>query len=66
MTTKIVYRCEFDFKGAQRTVRSDRGIETFKDGFWVDDHFRLTTGSDCRFWVPPHCILYIARDIVVI
>ena len=60
------YRCEFKieaypFLGMGYTCYSDGGIADFKDGFWVNDKFEFTKSSDCKYWVPPGKISYIAK-----
>lgn len=60
--TKITYRCEFIFHNEIRYVTSDRGIERFVNGFWINEEGKLTTGEDARFWIPPNKIEYIAKD----
>jgi len=65
--TRTMYRVEFLFNGRDYhfSVPPDvYGIEDFSGGFWVDRNFQFTKGSDCRFWVPPHAIKYIAKDRV--
>lgn len=67
---KIVYRCEFTLAvtgmpSGNYYTRSEGGIEDFKDGFWINDDAKLTKGSDARYWIPPHAIRYIAKDVVL-
>lgn len=59
---ETVYRCEFVFKGKSLCAYSPAGIEAFKGGFWIDSNYAFSPGSDCLYWVPPHCITYIAKD----
>lgn len=32
-----------------------------KEGFWVDERFQFTAGSECRYWVPPSSVLYVKK-----
>jgi hypothetical protein len=64
MKRKTVYRCEFLFKGEVHSVRSEEGIAAFKDGFWITADLKYTKGSDCRYWIPPTVIEYVAKDSV--
>jgi hypothetical protein len=66
-----LYRCEFSFKvpglpAADYHVSSDKGIAYFKDGFWVDQNLKLNVASKSRYWIPPHAIRYIAKDMVLL
>ena len=66
MEDKTVYRCEFVFQGDNRVVRSEDGICVFKDGFWVDGDYKFTQSNNCRYWIPPSQISYIAKDSIAI
>lgn len=66
---KTIYRCEYILNvsgiapGSQnRCVRSEDGIGDFVDGFWINDDYQFTKGSDAKFWIPPSCIRYISKD----
>ncbi len=61
---KITYRCEFEFVGELKVVYSEDGLADFRDGFWVDATFKFTRGSNCKFWIPPSRLLYIAKDTI--
>lgn len=71
MKTKIVYRCEFELlvgslpgHNNQRSVKSGAGIASFENGFWVNDDYQFTQGSDAKYWIPPARILYVWKDTV--
>lgn len=57
-----VYICYYEMCGRKKYVMSTVGIAIFKDGFWVNDLFELTQGSDCSTWIPPSRILYIDKE----
>lgn len=63
---KIRYRCEFVFalfgRDVNRCVYSKKGIDIFKDGFWITENYHFTQGSDAKYWVPPSKIRYISKD----
>ena len=59
---KILYRCEYTFKDKMRVAYSRDGIAVFKDGFWINEAYQFTTADDCRYWIPPNAIQYIAKD----
>lgn len=61
--SSIVYRCEFIFKEEICVVYS-QFLEDFKDGFWLNDDRNFTKGSDARYWIPPHSIEYVAKDVM--
>ena len=55
------YVCKFKLNGTTYETTSDRGISVFQEGFWVDEDFELTVGSNCKTWIPPHKIEYIMK-----
>jgi len=58
----ITYDCYFEFNGTKTVVKSNRGISTFKDGFWVTDLLQLSQKSlDNIYWIPPSRILHITK-----
>lgn len=39
-------------------------FDTFKNGFWVTENFEFTfDDDDKKYWIPPHAIKYVLRDI---
>lgn len=58
---KVVYVCEFRMDTAYMFVEGD-SIADFKDGFWVNDKYEFTKGSDCNFWMPPSSIIRISKE----
>lgn len=39
-------------------------FDTFKSGFWVTENFEYTSVEEERkYWVPPHAIKYVNREI---
>jgi hypothetical protein len=58
------YRCEFKFDNLRLFVESSEGIAVFKDGFWITSAFEYPAGSNGYYWIPPHAILYIAKEDV--
>lgn len=56
------YRCYYMNKiiGKVEIVDSDK-MSDLTDGFWINQDFFLTKGSDCAFWIPPSQIHYIAK-----
>ncbi len=63
---KIRYRCEFKFNKVMGImyVTSDRGIGAYRDGFWINEDYKLTVGIDAKYWIPPSQIEHIAKDLV--
>lgn len=58
----IMYRCEFIFKGKSFHASSPDGIHEFINGFWIDADCHFTKTGDCKYWIPPNAINYIAKD----
>lgn len=59
------YRCEYIAwpampAGSAASVLVER-LDQVWDGFWVDDNFQFSNSLDCRFWIPPHQILYVEK-----
>ena len=52
------YVCRFVFQVKQLEVE---GTMEMRDGFWINAEFERTTGSDCKYWIPPSQILYIEK-----
>jgi len=61
---EIVYRCEFIFEKKMFAARSKKGIDVFKNGFWITGGYKFTDNSNAKYWIPPHCIAYISKDRV--
>jgi len=58
------YRCFYimdGLVGPKDTIIPD--IASVSGGFWVNSKFEYTTGSDCRYWLPPASILYVRKSI---
>lgn len=55
--TRFVCKCTVD--GTSCWISSANGIYEFKDGFYVDGEYELSTFKDAKYWVPPHKIEYI-------
>ena len=66
------YRCEFKFKGQKLSVVSDLGMKVFREGFWLNDDYKLieypysteAPSFVCKYWIPPSQILFVAIDRV--
>lgn len=58
---KTVYMCEFNMDTAYMHVEGG-SIADFKDGFWLNDEYKLTKGSDAKFWMPPSSIIRISKE----
>lgn len=43
-----------------RTIYVDIKIME-KDGFWINEKMEHTTGSTCKFWIPPGQLRYIEK-----
>lgn len=57
-----VYRCHFDFELVlDCKVDSDKGIDEFAGGFWVNSKIKFTKGNDAKFWIPPSKIVFIEK-----
>lgn len=59
------YLCKFKLNGTLYETTSEKGIAVFQDGFWIDEDFEYTVGSNCKMWIPPHkieCIIKITDD----
>lgn len=56
-----IYCCVFEIGSERHVVQSYGGIEAFSHGFWLNDEFLLTKGSDAKYWIPPHNILYVEK-----
>lgn len=37
-------------------------INDVLSGFWINDKYKITNGSDCRFFILPHHINFIVKD----
>lgn len=68
-TYKTIYRCEYllptplSAPGTEkRCVRSEGGIAEFVNGFWINDDYEFTNGSDAKYWIPPTNIRFISKD----
>lgn len=65
---QIIYRCEFMFAlfGVEiyRHTSSKKGIDVFREGFWINRECNFTQGSDAQYWIPPSKIRYISKDHV--
>lgn len=53
------YICEFMLRGSLCNTESVNGIGDFIDGFWVNEDYELTKGSDAVCWIPPGRIEHI-------
>ena len=62
--SKTQYRCLFMMDGKNGCLDTNvPDIAAVKDGFWVNNKFKFTTGSDCRYWLPPSSILYVIKEV---
>jgi hypothetical protein len=43
------------------TLENSVGIEDFKDGFYLDENFKIPTKEfgAIKYWIPPSAIVYI-------
>lgn len=53
------YRITFEFMDQRHTITTDRGIWVARDGFWLDSNMKYAAGSDVKYWIPPHRVLFI-------
>ncbi len=58
---KVVYMCEFNMDTAYMHVEGD-SIADFKEGFWLNDKYELTKGSDAKYWMPPSSIIRVCKE----
>lgn len=54
------YECVFKFEGDKYTTEADR-LDKFEFGFWVNQWWEYTVGSDCTYWIPPGKIQHIEK-----
>jgi len=59
--------CAFVLHGIHYEAREGdcpalRGLQAFKDGFWINARGELTVGDDCLYWIPPSAILHIKKE----
>ena len=60
---KTNYRCRFILEASWGVMETYvPSIGDIKDGFWVNNNYQFTTGSDCDYWVPPASILYVRKQ----
>jgi hypothetical protein len=68
--SKIIYRCSYEFtifNDGIRRVESEKGIEAFTHGFWINHFYELTQSDrDAKYWIPPSAIKYISKGTVAI
>lgn len=57
------YICIFKFRDMTCQVETTKGIDAFRDGFWVNSDMEYTVGSDCLYWIPPNAIKFIQKQI---
>lgn len=57
------YNCVFNFRDTIVRVDSTKGIDAFRDGFWINSDMEYTVGSDCKYWIPPHAIKFIEKEV---
>lgn len=60
---ETIYICVFNFRNATVRVESDKGIDAFQCGFWINSDMEYTVGSDCKYWIPPHAIKFIEKEV---
>ena len=62
---KSRYRCEFLFHNGVEPRRliidTTNGLAAFREGFWINEKLEYSIGSDVRYWIPSHHILYIEK-----
>jgi hypothetical protein len=56
-----IYVCVFEWDRKDYATTSERGIQEFKDGFWVNASKQLALGDDNVYWIPPSAIGYIHK-----
>lgn len=54
------YECVFKFEGEKYRTEGDR-LDRFTEGFWVDQWWDYTNGSDAAYWIPPSKIQYLEK-----
>ena len=37
------------------------GIPDIRDGFWVNEEYEITSGSDAKYWIPPSQIMAVRK-----
>ena len=58
-----VYTAYFNFGNGDRTATLF-DYKPFKEGIWLDDDFKYTNDSDRMvYWVPPHRINFVRKEI---
>ena len=38
-------------------------ISVIQDGFWVDDNGSYTTSSDCKYFILPHMVKHVEKQL---
>ena len=65
----MIYRCYYTFTNTNTYQLGDtatycveaESIGQVSSGFWINDQFLLTTGSDCKWWIPPSSIKIVEK-----
>lgn len=55
----MIYECTFQFEAQSYKVSSDKGIEVFANGFWVNSDMEFTESGDNEYWIPPGHIFHV-------
>lgn len=62
--TNSLYHCYYTNHRLGKTERvvTER-LSDVADGFWVNEEYNFTKGSDCKFWIPASVIQYVEKVV---
>ena len=40
---------------------TERGPHDFMGGFWIDENYEFTNGSDCKYWIPSSQVFLVEK-----
>lgn len=60
ITTTPSYVCFYELDGVEQDTAAER-LDVFKEGFWINNDFDYTNGSDAKYWIPPGRIHYVTK-----
>ena len=47
-------------------VDSLKGLDAFRNGFWINAELDYTYGQDSKYWIPPNMIQFIQKTKVTL
>ena len=56
-----MYRVKFQFGCDEFEIAWDRGIVDLRNGFWVNQFFKLDVASNDKFYIMPHMITLVEK-----